>query len=146
MSFEWWHWIVFGVALIIAELAIPQFVLVWFGLGALLVGLLRLLVDFGLTAQLLVWTLASLVMIFLWFKVFKPGAHKTRIGMSDAHVIGEIGVLTRGVEPFGRGKVRFQKPLMGSEVWECISDETINTNDRVRVVAVEGNILKVGRA
>lgn len=147
MSFEWWHWIVLGIALMVAELAVPQFVLFWFGLGALLVGLsLLVLPGLGLTAQLLLWTLASLVMIFLWFRVFKRGAHKTRIGMSDANVVGEIGVLTRDVEPFRRGSVRFQKPLMGSEVWECIADESIQINDRVRVTSIEGNILKVGKA
>lgn len=146
MTLEWWHWVVFGFVLIIAELAVPQFVLVWFGLGALLVGVAMLLTGFGLTTQLFIWTVASLAMIVLWFKVFKRGAHKTRIGMSDAYVVGEVGVLTRGVEPFGRGSVRFQKPLMGSEVWECIADEAIGANDRVRVVAVEGNLLKVGRA
>lgn len=146
MSAEWWHWIVLGIVLIIAELAVPQFVLVWFGLGALLVGVLLLAFGMSLTAQLALWTLASLSMIALWFKVFKPGAHKTRVGMSDANVLGEVGVLTRDVEPFRRGSVRFQKPLMGSEVWECIADEAIRANDRVRVTAIEGNILKVGRA
>ncbi len=147
MSVEWWHWIVLGIALIVAELAVPQFVLIWFGLGSLLVGLLLLVLPgMGLTAQFLLWTLASLAMIALWFKVFKRGAHKTRIGMSDANVVGEVGVLTRAVEPFERGSVRFQKPLMGSEVWECIADESIRANDRVRVTSIEGNILKVGKA
>ena len=105
MSLEWWHWIVLGIALIIAELAVPQFVLIWFGLGALLVGLsLVVLPGLGATAQFLLWTLASLAMIVLWFRVFKRGAHKTRIGMSDANVVGEIGVLTRDVEPFRTGQ------------------------------------------
>lgn len=147
MSVEWWHWIVLGIALIVAELAVPQFVLIWFGLGSLLVGLVVVVLPgMGLTAQFLLWTLASLAMIALWFRVFKRGAHKTRIGMSDANVVGEVGVLTRGVEPFERGSVRFQKPLMGSEVWECIADESIRANDRVRVTSIEGNILKVGKA
>jgi membrane protein implicated in regulation of membrane protease activity len=35
-------WIVGGIALIVAELAIPSFFIIWFGLGALLVGLLVL--------------------------------------------------------------------------------------------------------
>lgn len=146
MSFEWWHWILLGIALIIAELAVPQFVLIWFGLGALLVGLVLVVFGLGSTAQFSLWTVASLAMIFLWFRVFKRGAHKTRIGMSDANVVGEVGVLTRAVEPFERGSVRFQKPLMGSEVWDCIADESIRINDRVRVVSIEGNILKVGKA
>ena len=34
MNFEWWTWIVGGLALIVAELAIPSFFIVWFGLGA----------------------------------------------------------------------------------------------------------------
>ncbi len=37
MQLEWWHWAVTGILLILSELAVPAFVLVWFGLGALLV-------------------------------------------------------------------------------------------------------------
>jgi hypothetical protein len=42
--------------------------------------------------------------------------------------------------------VRFQKPLVGSEVWECISDETIKSGERVKVLGIEGSFLKVGKA
>ena len=59
MHLEWWHWVVGGIVLILAELAIPSFFIVWFGLGALLVGLLALAFDLSLTAQLATWTLAS---------------------------------------------------------------------------------------
>ncbi len=31
---QWWHWIVGGIALVVAELAVPAFYVVWFGLGA----------------------------------------------------------------------------------------------------------------
>ena len=44
MDFEWWHWIVLGFALVIAELAVPAFFIIWFGLGALLAGLALLVV------------------------------------------------------------------------------------------------------
>ena len=40
MQPEWWHWAVAGIVLILAELAVPAFVLVWFGLGALIVALI----------------------------------------------------------------------------------------------------------
>ncbi len=36
----WWHWAVAGLVLILTELAIPAFVLIWFGLGALLVAVI----------------------------------------------------------------------------------------------------------
>lgn len=147
MQPEWWHWIVGGIALVLAELAIPSFFVVWFGLGALLVGLLLLIAP-GLspTAQLALWTVASLAMVALWFRVFKPGLHKTRIGLAEGEAIGEIGLLAAPVAPFARGKVRFQKPLLGSDEWICLADSAIAAGERVRVVAVEGSFLKVEKA
>lgn len=147
MQIEWWYWVVAGVALLLCELAIPVFVLVWFGLSAVLVGiLLAILPSVSLTAQLGLWLILSLVLIFYWFRVFKPGQHKTRIGMSDGNLIGEVGLLTHAVAPFQKGSVRFQKPLLGSEIWTCISEEEIAAGERVRIVQLEGSLLKVAKA
>lgn len=146
MQPEWWHWAVLGIGLIIAELAVPAFFIVWFGLGALLVSVVVLVApSLGLTAQLLTWTVASVAMVVIWFRIFKPGMHKTRIGMSDSNIVGEVGMLIRDVEPFQKGQVRFQKPLVGSEVWDCIADEPIKSGERVKVLGIEGSFLKVGR-
>jgi len=145
MELAWWHWAVGGIALIVAELAVPAFVLIWFGLGALVVALAMALLDLGLTAQLTIWLIVSLALVAGWFKVFKPNMHKTRIGMSDANVVGEVGVLVHDVAPFAKGQVRFQKPILGSDVWECIADEAIKSGERVKVLDVEGSFLKVGR-
>ncbi len=146
MQPEWWHWAVGGIALIIAELAVPTFVLIWFGLGGLAVALLvAVLPQAGLTTQLSVWLVVSLALVAFWFKLFKPNIHKTRIGMSNANVIGEIGLLTHEVTSFQKGEVRFQKPMVGSDVWPCISDEPIASGERVKVLAVEGSLLKVGK-
>lgn len=146
MELEWWHWAVGGIVLILAELALPAFVLVWFGLGALVLALVTAVVTLGITAQLAVWIVVSLALTGFWFKVFKPGSHKTHIGMSDTDVVGEIGVLTHDVAPFARGEVRFQKPLVGADVWPCIADEEIRSGERVKVLALEGSLLKVGRS
>lgn len=146
MQLEWWAWIVGGIGLILAELAIPSFFVVWFGLGALLVGLLALLMPaLSLTAQLAIWTAASLGMVMLWFRVFKPGFHKTRIGTAAGEAVGEIGLLVSAVAPFERGKVRFQRPVLGSEEWICMADTPIATGERVKVVAVEGSFLTVSK-
>jgi len=145
MELAWWHWAVGGIALILAELAVPSFVLIWFGLGALVVALAVAVAEIGLTAQLGLWLVVSLALVAGWFKVFKPSMHKTRIGMSDANVIGEIGVLVHDVAPFTKGQVRFQKPILGADVWECIADEVIKSGERVKVLDVEGSFLKIGR-
>lgn len=147
MNLEWWHWAVLGLALVLAELVIPAFFVIWFGLGSLLVAaLLFIAPGISLTAQVALWTVASLAMVILWFKVFKPGTHKTRIGTADGEVIGEIGLLVGGVAPFQRGKVRFQRPVLGAEEWVCLAEEAIPAGDRVKVVAVEGSFLKVTRS
>ncbi|MDY0013146.1 MAG: NfeD family protein [Rhodocyclaceae bacterium] len=147
MNLEWWHWAVGGIALILAELAVPAFFIIWFGLGALLVALALLLAPhLSLTSQAALWTLSSLAMVVLWFRVFKTGFHKTLIGTAAGEVIGEVGLLMGAVAPFQRGKVRFQRPILGGEEWECLAEETIAAGERVKVVAVEGSYLKVIKA
>lgn len=146
MQFLWWHWILLGIVLTLLELAVPAFFLVWFGVGALIVGLVLLAVP-GLSFawQVLVWIACSILFIWLWFKLFRPGFHKTRAGMSKGALIGEIGLVIRDIRPFEKGQVRFQKPVLGDEVWESLADEEIKAGERVKVLDVEGNILKVGR-
>lgn len=147
MTLEWWMWIVGGIGLVIAELAVPAFFVIWFGLGAVLVGLVLLAFpELSATAQVTLWIIASLAMVALWFKVFKQSFHKTRSGTSDGEVVGEIGLLAAPVAPFQRGKVRFQRPVLGAEEWVCLADEAIAAGERVRVLAVEGSFLKVGKA
>lgn len=149
MDIAWWHWIVLGIGLGLVELAVASFFVIWFGLGAVLVGLAMLLVpglSFGI--QILLWTVASVAMTVLWFRVFRGDDGKTRSGQAD-EALGEIGVLVRAVEPLGvssgRGEVRFQKPVMGSDIWPCLADEAIAAGERVKVLAVDGQLLRVGR-
>lgn len=147
MAIEWWWWLVGGIVLVLAEMAIPSFFVIWFGLGALLVALsLWLLPTLSLTAQLALWTLASLAMVVLWFRVFNPRRQRTRAGTADGDVIGEVGLLVGAVAPFQRGKVRFQRPILGAEEWSCIAAEDIAAGERVRVLSIEGSFLKVARA
>ncbi len=149
MELAWWHWMVLGLGLGLVELVVPSFFIIWFGLGALLVGIAMLMAPhMAFSTQILLWTLASVLMTVLWFRVLRKDARKTRSGQAD-EALGEIGVLVRAVEPLGavsaRGEVRFQKPVMGSDVWPCLADESIAAGERVRVLAVDGQLLKVGK-
>ena len=62
MELLWWHWVVLGLLLIGVEMLIPTFYLVWFGLGALLVGLGTAIFPLGFAAQIGLWTVASVAM------------------------------------------------------------------------------------
>lgn len=147
MTLEWWHWEIAGLALVLLELAVPAFFIIWFGFGAMLVGLALLVVPgMALSAQIGVWVLASVAMTVLWFRVFRRSQHKTLIGTAAGEVIGEIGLLVSAVAPFERGKVRFQRPVLGAEEWACMAESAIAAGERVRVVSVEGSFVKVAKA
>ena len=144
---EWWHWELAGLGLVMLELAVPAFFVIWFGFGAMLVGLVLLVAPgLALSAQIGVWVLASVAMTVLWFRVFKRSQHKTLIGTAAGEVIGEIGLLVSAVAPFERGKVRFQRPVLGAEEWVCMAESAIAAGERVRVVSVEGSYVKVAKA
>lgn len=147
MTLEWWHWEIAGLALVVLELAVPAFFIIWFGFGAMLVGVVLLAApELVLSAQIGVWIVASVAMTVLWFRVFKRSQHKTLVGTAAGEVIGEVGLLVSAVAPFERGKVRFQRPVLGSEEWACMAESAIAAGERVRVVSVEGSFVKVAKA
>ncbi len=108
----WWHWAIVGFGFILAELMLPAFVLVWFGLGGFLVMLAKLIAPgLGLTPQILLWTVSSLLMMVLWFLVFKHHHHhKSLIGRSSAHIEG-------------RGEVRLPGPRVDNGEYHRPGDE-----------------------
>ena len=147
MEVLWWHWVVLGIFLMLSELVVPAFFLIWFGAAAVVVGIATALFPaFPFAWQVIVWTAVSLALVWFWFKVFKRGSHKTRAGMSKGSFVGEVALVTRDIRPYEKGQIRFQKPILGDEMWESIADEEIRVGERVRVLDVEGNLLKVGRA
>jgi membrane protein implicated in regulation of membrane protease activity len=145
MDLQYWHWLVFGMILIIAEIFIPSFTIVWFGLGALAVGgLIGLFPALSLTMQLLLWAIFSALLTTFWFVVMKPRMlDKTRAGMSREALLGETGQVISTPEGDRRGVVRFSKPLLGSDEWSFICDEPVQLGDRVQIRDVSGNTLLV---
>ena len=62
--FEWWHWMVLGMCLAMAELAVPAFFIVWFGIGAIGVGLALVIApEISVASQVLLWAALSSVLV-----------------------------------------------------------------------------------
>lgn len=144
MEIAWWHWIAGGILLVLMELAVPAFFLIWFGVGALLVGVIVLLAPIPLAAQFMLWGVASGAMVFFWFRYFK-NPDRTKAGISTEAFLGETGLIVKEVSEMHKGQIRFQKPILGSETWPVIADETIPAGERARIVDVMGQTLKVSR-
>jgi len=134
----WWHWILLGIVLVILELAVPSFTIFWFGLGAILTGLLvAVLPGLSIEWQLLVFSASSIGFTFLWFRYFRPRKRAGSATTDEQVAIGQNGIAaTRALTPGEIGQVVFSVPVMGHESWEYTADEPINTGERLRVIAV----------
>jgi inner membrane protein len=141
----YWYWLVFGMVLIIAELFVPSFTIFWFGLGAILVaGILLVLPDLAVSWQLFVWAIASCILTFLWFKFIKPlMADRTKAGISREAILGESGQVISIPVQEKRGMVRFTTPLLGTDEWPFICEQDLEVGDRVMVKDISGNTLIV---
>lgn len=140
-----WHWLIFGIILIVAEIFMPSFTILWFGLGACIVAACKwLLPDMTLTWELAVWIVASSSFAVLWFKFFKPTmVDRTRAGIAKEAILGESGSIIKLPAAGGRGIVRFTTPVLGNDEWQFICDEEIAIGDRVFVKNISGNTLIV---
>ena len=150
--FEWlnaniayWHWLIFGLCLALAEIMLLSFVTLWFGLAAIIVGLLLLIYPFSFTLQLLIWIILSIIIVFSWFKWVSPRLkNKTFSGMSRESMIGQIGtVIEYNSVHEGRGTMRFPAPILGNDKWQFICTDVVNIGDRVMVREFSGNALIV---
>lgn len=144
-NIEPWHWLVLAIMLILAELILPSFAALWFGVGALVVSLLYwLFPSMGLTAQLLIWMLLSIICTVAWFKLIKPlSIDKTKAGLSREATIGQVGMVIESHLEHEHIKVRFSVPVLGADEWQCRSLKPVKVGYRVRVVDILGNDLLV---
>ena len=72
MEMQWWIWLLFGIGLILLELVLPTFFILWFGIGAVLVALVALAAPtLALDMQVLLWVVLSSATTALWFKLFR---------------------------------------------------------------------------
>jgi len=147
MEFELatWHWLVLGILLVIMEIFIPSFTVLWFGLGALVVGVaLWPLPELPLAAQLLIWIVASCLFAILWFKYFKPRMiDKTTAGIAREAAVGESGQVIKVPAGERRGVVRFAIPVLSADEWEFICEQDVAVGDRVFIKEFSGNTLIV---
>ena len=146
MELVWWHWVALGLLLIASELLLPAFYLVWFGLGALLTGLVVAVVPLALTGQLILWSVASTAMVAAWLKLFR-NPDRTSAGQAKEGALGVVGMVTRPVGELGQGpgqgEILFQRPVLGSDRWPVVADHAIPAGAKARVVDVLGQILKI---
>lgn len=137
-----WIWMALGVGLIAAEALVPGLVLLWFGIGALVSGLIFAAWDTTLYYQLLVWAVTSLVALGVGrgpLKRWSESRQGDTTGMLNARgnsLIGHTATLHSAIVE-GQGRVR-----IADSDWS-VSGPDLPVGTKVRITAVEGNTLIV---
>ncbi len=137
----WWHWVVFGLILAVSEIFMPLFVVIWFGLSAIIVGIIDFGFDISLMSQLLIWLLLSIIFLTIWF-IFLRDKSITKSGQSNFKLETK-GVVTQKISPTHKGRVKFIEPVLGDSEWFAISDEEIDKGSTIKIVEINGQLIKV---
>jgi membrane protein implicated in regulation of membrane protease activity len=136
-----WNWFILAVILFALETVIPGVHFLWFGVAAVLVGLLALATDIAWQWQLIAFAVIAVATVFLVRRYARPDA--TLSDLPDLNVRGAqyIGRTVTVEEPIrsGRGKVR-----VGDTVWQAEGPDSA-AGSRVRVTSVNGTVLVVER-
>ncbi len=135
----WWLWVLVGFGLLIVETLTPGgFFFVFFGIGALLVGVLAALGGTG--PDWMEWLLFSVFSVagILFFR--RPLMRRFNLtnGKSVDNLVGETAVVLEEIAPGGVGKAE-----MRGSAWtaRATSPTALVRGQRCRVERVEGLML-----
>ncbi|MBN2416398.1 NfeD family protein [bacterium] len=134
-------WFFAGIVMLILEFALPGLIIFFFGVGACIVGILCLIFDLSLNAQLIIFIVTSIVSLFSlrkWLKRVFQGKTNKDSGRDVDDFAGEKAVVTKSITPKQAGTVEFH----GTE-WKAVSDVSVKKGATVVIVSKESITLKV---
>jgi membrane protein implicated in regulation of membrane protease activity len=146
MEYLWIVWIVLGIGLAIAEIFTLGFVLLWFGMGALLAGGTALL-GFGFGVQASVFLIVSMALTIASRTIFDNVLPRSRASqkMGIASLPGQIGTVVESSKgALNKGAVK----VFGS-TWTAYpvdGEEPLADGESVVVDRVDGAVIYVRRA
>lgn len=133
---EWWIWIVLGLALLLGELVTPGgFYILFFGIGALVVGALA---GFDVAGpawfQVVLFPIISVVSLWLFRERLLQATQKETPYNIDS-MVGETAVMMEAIPSNGIGKAE-----MRGTSWSArnIGEKPLARGERCRVERIEG--------
>lgn len=141
---EFWNWWVIAVFLVGIEVFAPGAVFLWMGIAAAIVGFVLLAVpEMTWQIQLLIFAVISVVSIYVWRYVLRdrfPGKVPGRVlNRRGASYVGRTFTLKEPIVD-GTGLLH-----VDDSRWK-VEGEDLPAGAKVKVVAIEGTVLKVERA
>lgn len=135
-----WLWLIGGVVLLIAEVIAPGFSLIFIGAAAIVTGLIALVTGFGVVLQLGLFAILAFLAVKIGGRSFYAARYDhtshPELNRPEQRLLGRIVTVSQAVDSNG-GRVR-----LGDSEWSARGGPAA-VGERVRIVDVEGNCLKV---
>jgi inner membrane protein len=142
-SFEFWtvwSWLTIGLALVIIEMVAPGLIFVWFGVAAIILGLIvAALPDMSWETQLVLFAVLSVISLGsgrMWLKKNPVQTEDNGLNRRAEQYVGRVFTLAEPVAD-GEGKLKVDDTF-----WK-ISGADLPQGARVRVTGTHGTILTV---
>jgi inner membrane protein len=143
---EPWHWAAFGLLLLVAEMVVPAFVLLWFGAAALVVAAVYGFVDPNMAweTQLMLWAILSVVSVGAWHThrmLSAQGVGWDTVSGLNRRADGLVGKVYVLAEPMVglRGTLK-----VGDTIWRVEAHEPdLPAGTRVEITTAVGTLLHV---
>lgn len=141
----WWGYIIiWALAIILAviiEISTEGLTSIWFAIAAL-ISLILATIQIDPLIQLVVFVIASIVLILLSRPILKKFMNKEIVRTNADKIVQMVGTVTKPILPNEIGEVK-----VNSELWRAISfeSEIINIGEKVIVNSFSGNKLLVSR-
>lgn len=134
-----WIWFIVAALLAIVELMVPGVLAIWLAIAAAIVGGLLLVVDLPLAAQLAIFAVLSVVLVWASRQFLSrhpiESDHPT-LNQRGASYVGRVFVVEQEIRN-GSGKIR-----VGDSLW-LAEGEDAEAGARVKVTGVNGSALIV---
>ena len=140
-----WNWVALGVLLLAMEIMLPGVFLLWFGLAAIVIGVLTVMfANAGFwpwEAQILAFLILSLIFAYYGKRIVDKGdeTDEPLLNQRFAQLVGRTATLS---EPIAEGRGRIK---LDDTTWR-IKGPDLPAGTRVKVTSVEGNDLAVEAA
>jgi membrane protein implicated in regulation of membrane protease activity len=140
-----WHWWVLAIILIIAEIFSMSLFALFIAMAAAIVGVLAwILPDMSWTAEFILFSVLSLVSIVGWHYYRKANPLKPTdqpsLNRRGSQYVGRVFTLDAATEN-GVGKLK-----VDDSTWKIVAEKDFKKGDKVKVIALDGVVLKVEKA
>jgi len=106
---------------------------IWFSGGALISLLIAIIFPNSLAAQFLAFTIVSALMLIFLRPIFKKYLKKNEVRTNADRLIGKNAFCLKKITPDERGEVKID-----GKIWTAIANDTIEINEKVEVLAIDG--------